>query len=159
MKEIRRILLPTDFSEASLEAFSYAVEVAHRFDAEILLMHVLEVHPPVLMEFALEARVFDMASALRGEAEARLEEMRTRIPPGVQTVALLVQGFAAETILEAIGTYDIDLVVLATHGRTGWRHLVFGSVAEKVVRLAGVPVLTVSARAAKAAAAPVRRVS
>jgi nucleotide-binding universal stress UspA family protein len=57
-----------------------------------------------------------------------------------------VQGNPAEAILEAAELHRVDLITIATHGATGWRHLLFGSVAERVVRLARVPVLTVSAR-------------
>jgi len=88
-----------------------------------------------------------LASKLRGDAEAKLHEsLAGKSPAQLNTRRILVQGRAAEQILRAIEEYQIDLVVISTHGLTGWRHMVLGSVAEKVVRLSPIPVLTVRAR-------------
>jgi nucleotide-binding universal stress UspA family protein len=71
--------------------------------------------------------------------------MKSRIPKDVQSQAKIEQGEAADEILRAAREEGADVIVIATHGLTGWRHMVFGSVAEKVVRTAPCPVLTIHA--------------
>ena len=142
-----RILFPTDFSEASLEALPYGLELADLFNAELLIMHVVPALPPMSADAEYTTDVARLASKLRGDAEAKLHEsLAGKIPAQLKTRRILVQGRAAEQILRAIEEYQIDLVVISTHGLTGWRHMVLGSVAEKVVRLSPIPVLTVRAR-------------
>jgi len=144
MIRFSRILCPTDFSEASLEAFPHAIELARLFKSEILFIYVLPVLPPAPADFGFESEVVEFVSALRKDAEERLNDLvSAHVPPDVKSRVVLAQGHAAEEILRAADENQIDLITIATHGLTGWRHLVFGSVAEKVVRLAKVPVLTV----------------
>jgi nucleotide-binding universal stress UspA family protein len=146
MITFRRILCPTDFSEASLKAIPYAVELGRLFDAEIFVIHVAAVVPPMAAELGFETEAIEFNFVLHKEAERKLDQLIKPYADSVKIRKILLQGSPAEEILQAIGDNKIDLVTIATHGHTGWRHLVFGSVAEKVVRLANVPVLTVNTR-------------
>ncbi len=144
MVQFSRILCPTDFSEASLEAFPYAMELARLFKAEILFIYVVPVLPPPPADFGFESEVVEFVSALRKDAEERLDKVvSAHVPPDIKFRVVVAQGHGAEEILRAADENQIELITIATHGLTGWRHLIFGSVAEKVVRLAKVPVLTV----------------
>jgi len=94
----------------------------------------------------------EYAASMRESAEQRLDALIDAAGCGRRAKKILVQGEAADAILETAAEFGVDLIVLATHGTTSWRHLLFGSVAEKVVRLSTIPVLTVNERLARAAA-------
>lgn len=150
MLPFRRILVTTDFSETSLEALPVAVEIASHFDAELLLVHVLPVDTPTPWDIPPYAD-FGLASLplpeyeaqVRQEVERRLAVVAARRASGVTARCLVGRGDAATEIDRLATSEKADLIVLATHGWTGWRHLVFGSVAEKVLREAPCPVLSV----------------
>jgi len=150
MLPFRRILVTTDFSETSLEAFPVAVEIASHFNAELLLVHVLPVDTPTPWDIPPYAD-FGLASLplpeyeaqVRQEVERRLAMMAAKRAHGVTVRGLVGRGDAATEIDRLATSEKADLIVLATHGWTGWRHLVFGSVAEKVLREAPCPVLSV----------------
>ena len=146
MIEIKRILCPTDFSQASLSALPYAVEIARLFNAQIFVIYVVPVLPPAAGElgFYPEPAAIEYMAAFRTDADKQIDQMlREQIPKEVKASKVLRDGDAASEILQAVEKLQIDLVTIATHGRTGWQHLVFGSVAEKVIRMCKVPVLTV----------------
>ncbi len=144
----KKIVSPTDFSEGSLEALTRATELALHFQAELYLTHVLPTHPGA-PEWEPEADVIGAERLLSSEADNKL---RKAIDPltakGIRAHAAVVHGNAAEEIVRVAKAEDADLIVIATHGTTGWRHLAFGSVAEEVVRLASCPVLIVRIGAA-----------
>jgi universal stress protein A len=150
MLPFRRILITTDFSETSLEAIPIAVEVASHFNAELLLVHVLPVDTPTPWDIPPYAD-FGLASLplpeyeaqVRQEVERRLAVVTAKHVHGVPVRVLLGRGDAAAEVNRLATAEKADLIVLATHGWTGWRHLVFGSVAEKVLREAPCPVLSV----------------
>jgi universal stress protein A len=151
MIRFHRILFPTDFSEASLQAMQYAAELARRFEAELFFVHVVQ-PPPMPADYNFGTEVMEYAAALRERAEQRLDALIDAAGCGGRAKKILVQGEPADAILGTAAEFGVDLIVLATHGTTGWRHLLFGSVAEKVVRLSAIPVLTVNERLARAAA-------
>lgn len=150
MLPFRRILITTDFSETSLEAIPTAVEIASHFNAELLLVHVLPVDTPTPWDIPPYAD-FGLASLplpeyeaqVRQEVERRLAAVTAKHVHGVQVRSLVGRGDAAAEVNRIAAAEKADLIVLATHGWTGWRHLVFGSVAEKVLREAPCPVLSV----------------
>ncbi len=150
MLPFRRILVTTDFSETSLEAFPVAVEIASHFDAELLLVHVLPVDTPTPWDIPPYAD-FGLASLplpeyeaqVRQEVERRLAMVAAKHVHSVKSRGLVGRGDAAAEVNRMATAEKADLIVLATHGWTGWRHLVFGSVAEKVLREAPCPVLSV----------------
>jgi nucleotide-binding universal stress UspA family protein len=147
MISFKRILCPTDLSEESFKAFPYAFDLARVFDAEIYFINVVNINPPAAAELGFETTYAEFASSLRKDARRRLDGiLSSRAPSDLKFRQIIVQGSAAEQILRAVDDHKIDLVVIATHGLTGWRHMVFGSVAETVVRQSKVPVVTVSAK-------------
>ena len=149
MIRVHRILFPTDFSEASLQALQYAADLTRLFDAELFFVHVVQ-PPPMPADYNFGTEVMDYAASLREGAEQRLDSLIDSTGCGRRVKKILIQGEPADAILAAAAEYGVDLIVLATHGTTGWRHLLFGSVAEKVVRLSTIPVLTVNERLARA---------
>jgi nucleotide-binding universal stress UspA family protein len=146
----KRILCPTDLSEESFKAFPFAFDLARVFDAEIYFINVVNINAtPVAGLGGFETTYMEFASAVSKDARRQLDEILSRrVPENLKFQPIVVQGSAAEQILRAVDDHEIDLIVIATHGHTGWRHMVFGSVAEKVVRQSKVPVLTVSAKPA-----------
>ena len=145
----KRILCPTDLSEESFKAFPYAFDVARVFDAEIYFINVVNINATPVAELGFETTYMEFAAAVSKDARRQLDEtLSRRVPENLKFHPIVVQGSAAEQILRAVDDHEIDLIVIATHGHTGWRHMIFGSVAEKVVRQSKVPVLTVCAKLA-----------
>lgn len=142
--EIKRILAPTDFSDHSCHALGYARTFASRWDAELHLINVIE--PAV---FPTEAGLTPMGminldSELTEAADRAMADMLKREElQGLRTISAITHGRASSAIIEYARDNAIDLIVIATHGRTGLEHLIFGSTAERVVRESPCPVLTV----------------
>ncbi len=139
MKPFARILVPTDFSEPSARALALAIELARSFDARVVLLHVWSM-PYTAYSEGLTWPAEPMARA----AQKALDDEHARaVALYPKTDAVLRQGGEWAQILEAIGAHDIDLVVMGTHGREGLPRFFVGSVAEHVVRMSTVPVMTV----------------
>jgi universal stress protein A len=134
---IRHLLSPTDFSAHAKQAVTFASELAQRFGVKLSLLHVVEV-PVYAIEVALPLGEL--------ERDARLELARL-IPEAdaahVDVTRLVELGVPYQKILETAKAEQVDPIAMATHGRTGLGHLVFGGVAERVVRLAPCPMLTI----------------
>lgn len=142
MLAVRRILCPTDFSDASRRALELAVPLARQFGAEIYLLHVVPTVPRLEPSPTYHFDVPEYERHLREEARRQLETFGETVD-GVRVHKLLADGDAAEGILRAVEEHRIDWIVIATAGRTGLGRAVFGSVAEKVVRRATCPVLVI----------------
>ncbi|MBW1806964.1 MAG: universal stress protein [Deltaproteobacteria bacterium] len=145
MFPIRCILCPTDFSKPSHEAIKAANELARQFSAELILFHVLDPIPKLppyggVFGVDLEAILSKADAAARNSLEKLAEK---KISTAVPTRIVTATGVPADEIEKFAAAEPVDMIVIATHGHTGWRHLVFGSVAEKVVRHAGCPVVTI----------------
>jgi universal stress protein A len=145
MLPFKRILCPTDFSEPACKAIKAAGEVAEANSAELILLHVVGAIPALDSPTGMVG--FDVAAyqkELTDSAEKSLQErLEKHIPEGVSTRALVVHGEPAHEIVRAAKEEEVDLIVMSTHGATGWRERIFGSVTDKVVRQAECPVLTV----------------
>lgn len=143
MTQIRRILFPTDFSERADAAWEYAQTVATAFNAEIHLLHVMQEPVTMLPESALAVAppAVNMPELIEA-AEQGLERI-SRSTQSQVTKRSVVSGPPAEEIVRYARDAKVDLIVLGTHGRTGLAHVLLGSVAEKIVRKAPCPVLTV----------------
>jgi nucleotide-binding universal stress UspA family protein len=142
MLPLKKILTTTDFSDASYEALDRAVELARHFGAELVLLYVV---PPIpTLHAGHTFSIGDYEEALRTNARDRLSlVIEKRVPPEVASRQMVGYGDPAREIVETARGEDVDLIVIATHGLTGWRHIVFGSVAESVVRRSERPVLTI----------------
>jgi len=144
-----RILVPTDFSEPSEAALDCAKAIALRFGASLHLVHIID-DPLVTGIAGVEGFVPEapsLAAELEAEAESRLTSLvsdATRTRFSVTTDVL--HGPAASVITETATSNGFDLIVMGTHGRKGLTHVILGSVAERVVRSASCPVLTVHAK-------------
>ena len=142
MFQITNILLPTDFSEAALQATRYALEMARRFGAKLHLLHVIEdpvVYLPMFESYPLPSR-----QEFETFAKERLENWI--LPADREAVELehrWVHGTPFVEIVRDARTHNIDLIVMGTHGRGMVKQLLMGSVAEKVIQKATCPVLTV----------------
>jgi nucleotide-binding universal stress UspA family protein len=157
---IRRILVPVDFSAGALQGLEYATDLLSAGKAELIVLHVVE---PVY--YATPADLYGASANLsmlleeqqRVAAEQlallarRLKQRRIRVRTVLQT------GSPYQIIIETAEKLAVDLIVMATHGRTGLSHLLMGSVAEKVVRAAQCPVLTVRSYAKKVGRTATRR--
>jgi nucleotide-binding universal stress UspA family protein len=144
----KRLLVPHDFSACAEGALSLAVQLAREFDATVELLHVADA--PLSLPGSDLARLEGVADAIPlrdyvgHDVSKKLESIATRLRArGVATSTTVAIGDIAETILEEAGERRVDAIVIGTHGRTGLVHLLLGSVAEKVVRGASVPVVTV----------------
>ena len=141
---IKRILLPTDLSSYSAAATQYACELATKFDAELHLLHTLEVHLAATPNFGMGLALPKHLHESRAAAEKSLASvLDPQWSVGRKIVHAVVEGSPKVEIVRYARTQEIDLIVLATHGRSGLAHILIGSVAESVVRTAPCPVLTV----------------
>ena len=141
---IRRILFPTDFSGPAKEAQEYATKLAEQFDAELHLLHVVPPPMPSPHPATPWVTAENELRLLIELSDQRLAKVLCEKWSQEQRVFhTTVLGFSVEEILKYADVHKIDLIVLGTHGHTGLSHLLMGSVAEKVVRMAHCPVLTV----------------
>ncbi|MDR7613404.1 MAG: universal stress protein [Armatimonadota bacterium] len=142
MPRVRRVLLPTDFSEATESAAQWATWIAGQFRAELILLHVLEEDGWMLRALSDTERTQgeDPLQARGRFIRTELERWRERF--GAHR-AELRPGLPHEVIPEVSRALGVDLVCMGTHGRSGIHRVFFGSVAEQVVRTSPVPVLTV----------------
>jgi nucleotide-binding universal stress UspA family protein len=141
-RSIERILVPHDFSETAAAALAMALDLAEKLRARVTILHVYEVPTYVFPESVVATA--DLVGQIRGAAEEALAGIQERSQrPGVQVDTSLRQGVAWSEIDRAAQELKTDLVVMGTHGRRGVSRALIGSVAEKVVRTAPCPVLTV----------------
>jgi universal stress protein A len=134
--QLRRILVPLDFSECSQKALQYALPFARQFGAELFLLHVVRPYVTVI-----EMAPVEMESA--EEAQEGLDKLQAMTGTGVASRTLIRTGTPYYEITTAAKEFDIDLIILSTHGRSGLAHVLMGSTTDKVVRHAGCPVLIV----------------
>lgn len=144
MLPFTKILCPTDFSQASQKAIGEAVELALSFKATLCLVHVVPVLPPAPTDPNFVFQVPEYERALHVDGERQLKVLAAELAAkGVPVHTIVGHGDAGSEIVRIANDEGSDLIVIATHGTTGWRHVMFGSVAEKVVRRAHRPVLTI----------------
>ncbi|MHB8483614.1 MAG: universal stress protein [Nitrospiria bacterium] len=140
---IKKILVPTDFSACSETAMEYGGSLARNFKARIILLHVMEASVYALDNslipsgdpFGLRQKLIEMT----GQSVDLLKES------GIEADGHCVTGVPSVEIIKAVKEFDTDLIVMGTHGRTGLAHILLGSTAERVIQRAHCPVLTVKA--------------
>lgn len=142
---LKKILVPIDFSACSKKALLYAIPFAKQFEAKIVFLHVIPMH------FHYSADGFETESISTEEAQADVARKmwalaKENVPAGISTQIEIRYGVEAAEIVNEAKKVEADIVILSTHGRTGRAHSLAGSVAEDVVRLAPCPVLVVRER-------------
>ena len=138
---IQHILVPVDFSEGTRHAIDYALSLGGKFTVRITLLHV---HAPIYIP-ATEVG-FDYAASVRqdsGEAEAHLKELAASVATDIEVDTQMRYGIPWDCIVKWAVEHRVDLIIMPTHGRSGLKHLLLGSVAERVVQHAHCPVLVV----------------
>lgn len=137
--QLKRILVPVDFSNCSRKALDYARPFAKQFGAELILLHVMEPFVALSVPEMLPEKTEWSAERVQGT----LEELRAMVSDDIASRAMVRQGSPHVEIVDVARELDVDLIILSTHGRTGLDHVLLGSTAEKVVRRAACPVLIV----------------
>lgn len=141
MVELKNILFPTDFSESAENASQYAISLAKKYGSRIYVIHVVEPFT-YTTDFGLDY------SAQYREMEATAKKMLDEVVASIRKAGLDVEGVVVSgkpflEITRFAKEEHVDLIVMATHGRTGIEHMLLGSVAERVVRKSPCPVLTI----------------
>ncbi len=139
-----KVLLPTDFSECSSEAARVARSLAERFGARLLVLHVLDEPAALDPMFRWDVPVELLRSRMEQYAQEHMDAYLSKHFSGFENFdTMLAAGIPWREILKIAREKKFDLIVIGTHGRTGVEHAIFGSTAEKVVRMAPCPVLSV----------------
>lgn len=136
-----RVLIPTDGSERGERAAAHGVALAAASDAEVHALNVVDASALDVGDFSDAAAIRDALAEQGERATQTVADLAAEY--GLETVTAVRDGTPARTILRYVGEEEVDLVAMATHGRTGFRRAILGSVTEQVVRKATVPVLTV----------------
>lgn len=140
---IKKILIPIDFSDYSKAALKYAVSFSKIFDAELILIYVVEpvIYPPDFSMGQVALPTVDLD--LNTRAKEELDKLvKTEINSTLKARTIVRTGKPFIEIIEYAKEEDIDLIIISTHGHSGVEHILFGSTAEKVVRKSPCPVLT-----------------
>jgi len=142
MINIKKILVPTDFSEPGRTALRYAVEFADQFGSSVDLFHVIQAVPAGAM---LSYRPLDeLQASMKAHAEEEMDKLHTEWSDySFPVQKIVVDGHPFVEIVRHAKKSDADLIIMGTHGRGAIAHMMLGSVAEKVIRKAHCPVLTV----------------
>jgi universal stress protein A len=143
MKEFKKILVPTDYSALSLTALDYAQSFANMHGSVIYLLHTLDTIPVLAfhaVDLTTETVIFETEKNAKSDLHAFTLSKIGNLPNLIEVVR---KGIAEEEIVKFANDEDIDLIVMATHGRSGLSHALMGSVAERVVQHSRAPVLTV----------------
>lgn len=144
MPQITRIVVPIDFSEYSKKAFRYAIDFARTFHAEMVLVYVVE---PIVYPADFSFGQVALPSMERELLERGQEQLKNlidkEVPAGIVARSLVRSGKPFVEIIQVAKEENAELIIIATHGHSGIEHVLFGSTAEKVVRKAPCPVLSI----------------
>ena len=145
MIKMKTILHPTDFSEPSKHALCYAIDFAREFSAKLCIVHVIEEISSAMYFDMLQAPpLAQLMADIEAQARKAMDELLApEVKAALQTEYIIRKGVPFLEIIRCADQVHADMIVCGTHGRTGLKHALFGSVAEKVVRKASCPVLSV----------------
>jgi nucleotide-binding universal stress UspA family protein len=142
--QFRHILAPTDFSEYSTQAVTSALEWAKKFGAKLTIVHVIELPPYPVEGYVPPSLSATFMDDLERQATTDLAQLVPEAESaGVEVARVVAVGSPYRKIIDMAEAEQVDLIVMATAGRTGFSRLVMGSIAERVVRTASCPVLTI----------------
>jgi nucleotide-binding universal stress UspA family protein len=145
--QFRHILAPTDFSEYSKQAVASALELAKKFGAKLSILHVVELPPYPVEGYVPPSLTSTFLEDLERQASQDLAQVVPEAESaGIEVARLVTVGSPYRKIIDMAEAEQVDLIVMATAGRTGFSRLVMGSIAERVVRTASCPVLTIRPR-------------
>jgi universal stress protein A len=145
--QFRHMLAPTDFSEFSKQAIVFALELAKKFGAKLSILHVVELPPYPVEGYVAPSLTATFLDDLERQASQELAQVVPEAESaGVEVARLVTVGSPYRKIVDMTEAEQVDLIVMATAGRTGFSHLIMGSIAERVVRTASCPVLTIRPR-------------
>jgi nucleotide-binding universal stress UspA family protein len=137
-------MVPVDFSDCSLAALTYALKFAKEVGARLIILHVTDLGPVMMTTACGDYDSPIYLEAARRRCGNQMQAFLKRVDlDGVPVDTFAVAGYCPAAIYEAAVKQDADLIIISTHGRTGLRHALLGSVAEGTVRHAGCPVLVV----------------
>ena len=145
--DVRLILVPVDFSESTPPLLDWAAHLAEQHGSSVVLLHAY--HLPVEFQ-QLEGAYLppDFWASVKAEAEESLARMKAALEQrGVEVETVVCEGYAATVIVDEATARNADLIVIGTHGLSGLKHLLLGSIAERVVQKAPCPVLCVKGSA------------
>ncbi|KUG29217.1 universal stress protein family [hydrocarbon metagenome] len=143
MREIGHILLAMDFSEAADQLAEYARLFAEKFEARITVLYVAPTMNRYGKLYVPANSIDQLAGQILDGAKRAMSEFMERHFAGIKADGLVEYGYAPEKILEVAEELEAGLIIMGTHGRVGVDRILFGSVAEKVVKMATIPVVTV----------------
>jgi nucleotide-binding universal stress UspA family protein len=145
MPEFKKLLFPIDFSEVSPKLASWALKVAKKFSSEIHLLFVARRLEHLASIYVEQVSIEDFENEVIRGAEEKIEEFANTHFHGYPACKTrVVLGDAAEEILNYVKAEEIDLIVIGTHGRKGIDRILFGSVAERVIKMSPVPVMSIN---------------
>jgi nucleotide-binding universal stress UspA family protein len=148
MLPFKKIMSPTDFSDPSNLALESAIELAGHFSSDLLLVHVVapfSAAPAMTGHSAVSYS--EIMNEMRTSTNSLLTHMiENKIPDHIHAQSRLLEGIPAEEISRCVKEENVDLIVISSHGKSGWKRLMFGSVTDKVIRISMCPVLIVGPR-------------
>jgi nucleotide-binding universal stress UspA family protein len=141
-----RLLCPIDFSDFSVSAYEYALTIADYYKAHLMVLHAIETWKYPYADYAGSSGDFaDFSNALCEGGSAKLKEfVKKHCRPGIEPQLVVDQGNPSDLILSFVQSYNIEVIVMGTHGRRGFDRLMLGSTTDRVIRKASCPVLVVS---------------
>lgn len=141
---IKKILFPTDFSQSSISALNYAVDLAKNYGAKLYMMHVIYDIATSSGTYVPHISMTSMYEELEASARKEMDRFGVDERKDLKDIEYsIIRGIPYEEILKFAGNEKVDMIVIGTHGRKGLDRMLFGSTAERVVRNAACPVLTV----------------
>ena len=144
MLPIKKIICPTDFSDPSYEGLKVAREFAEHFSAELILVNIIFPGPIVPGVAEPGFHIPAALESMQETAEKKLQDLaQKKMPENITVRTIVVSGKPSYEIVDLADKEKADIIVIATHGESGWQKFLFGSVTEKVIRMAACPVLTV----------------
>ncbi|MEF3254670.1 MAG: universal stress protein [Deferribacterales bacterium] len=144
MFNVNKIMVPTDFSEASYKALKKASDLAEVFNAEIYLLHVKNIDVALIEQYLSEDIIKELnEKAIKDLNESFEKQIKECVKSGIKVNPVIKEGIAYQEILKAEGEFGVDLVVIASHTKTFFEDVLFGSTTEKVVRRSKKSVLVV----------------
>ncbi len=143
MPQIKKILCPIDFSEATDKVATYCYELASKIGAEVVVLFVAPRMNRYAELYVAQEDLAKVVDSIVAGAKEKMEACVEKYFHDVKAVGKIKVGYAPEEILKSIKTEDADMVVMGTHGRRGINLVLFGSVAESIVKKSPVPVLTI----------------